>query len=232
MLVYLCLYSWSRRDGWGCQGFRLPGESQKIDRLMEKFADRYCENNPDVFATADTAYTLAFSVIMLNTDLHSAQVRAPRPPPDPSPALAAAAYGTTKERSVHRHTCMYARTYLDACACASVGLWVWVCVWQVKNKMTRVQFLRNNRGINNGGDVDAALLEAIYEDIANHEIVMEEEQTAELAKAAAAGAPHSESLERPVCVSEGGEGHLSVWMCMWVCMCLRACLCACVSLCA
>lgn len=27
-------------------GFRLPGEAQKIDRLMEKFASRYCENNP------------------------------------------------------------------------------------------------------------------------------------------------------------------------------------------
>ena len=112
------------------QGFRLPGESQKIDRLMEKFADRYCENNPDTFATADTAYTLAFSVIMLNTDLHSNQV---------------------------------------------------------KNKMTKQQFLRNNRGINNGGDVDEGLLEGIYDDISSNEIVMEEEQTAELAKAAAAG---------------------------------------------
>jgi len=27
-------------------GFRLPGEAQKIDRLMEKFASRYCECNP------------------------------------------------------------------------------------------------------------------------------------------------------------------------------------------
>ena len=25
--------------------FRLPGEAQKIDRLMEKFAARYCETN-------------------------------------------------------------------------------------------------------------------------------------------------------------------------------------------
>ena len=27
-------------------GFRLPGEAQKIDRLMEKFAARYIECNP------------------------------------------------------------------------------------------------------------------------------------------------------------------------------------------
>ena len=25
--------------------FRLPGEAQKIDRIMEKFAGRYCETN-------------------------------------------------------------------------------------------------------------------------------------------------------------------------------------------
>ena len=27
-------------------GFRLPGEAQKIDRMMEKFAERYCACNP------------------------------------------------------------------------------------------------------------------------------------------------------------------------------------------
>ena len=31
--------------------FRLPGEAQKIDRMMEKFAERYCELNPDIFTT-------------------------------------------------------------------------------------------------------------------------------------------------------------------------------------
>lgn len=59
------------------EGFRLPGEAQKIDRLMEKFASRYCENNPNngIFASADTAYVLAYSIIMLTTDLHSPQVK-------------------------------------------------------------------------------------------------------------------------------------------------------------
>lgn len=48
---------------------------------MEKFASRYCENNPSlgVFASADTAYVLAYSIIMLTTDLHSPQV-SPLPP--------------------------------------------------------------------------------------------------------------------------------------------------------
>ncbi|KAK9788000.1 hypothetical protein WJX73_004027 [Symbiochloris irregularis] len=53
------------------KGFRLPGEAQKIDRIMEKFAERYCRDNPDAFATADAAYLLAFALIMLNTDAHN-----------------------------------------------------------------------------------------------------------------------------------------------------------------
>lgn len=57
------------------QTFRLPGEAQKIDRFMLKFAERYIAGNPGVFANADTAYVLAYSVIMLNTDLHSAQIK-------------------------------------------------------------------------------------------------------------------------------------------------------------
>jgi len=56
-------------------GFRLPGEAQKIDRIMEKFAERYCKCNPKAFTSADTAYVLAYSVIMLNTDAHNNMVK-------------------------------------------------------------------------------------------------------------------------------------------------------------
>ncbi|KAJ3670258.1 hypothetical protein LUZ60_010582 [Juncus effusus] len=56
------------------KGFRLPGEAQKIDRIMEKFAERYCADNPGLFKTADTAYVLAYAVIMLNTDAHNPMV--------------------------------------------------------------------------------------------------------------------------------------------------------------
>jgi brefeldin A-inhibited guanine nucleotide-exchange protein len=56
-------------------GFRLPGEAQKIDRIMEKFAERYTRQNLDVFPSADTAFILAFSVIMLNTDLHNPSIK-------------------------------------------------------------------------------------------------------------------------------------------------------------
>ena len=57
------------------QAFRLPGEAQKIDRYMLKFAERYTEGNKTAFANADTAYKLAYSVIMLNTDQHNPQVK-------------------------------------------------------------------------------------------------------------------------------------------------------------
>lgn len=57
------------------QSFRLPGEAQKIDRLMLKFAERYTNGNPQAFANADTAYVLSYSVIMLNTDQHSSNVK-------------------------------------------------------------------------------------------------------------------------------------------------------------
>ncbi|RHY52844.1 hypothetical protein DYB38_003799 [Aphanomyces astaci] len=53
--------------------FRLPGEAQKIDRLMEAFAKEYfnqiqAEKHP--FVHEDCAFILSFSIIMLNTDLH------------------------------------------------------------------------------------------------------------------------------------------------------------------
>ncbi|ODV83081.1 hypothetical protein CANARDRAFT_30309 [[Candida] arabinofermentans NRRL YB-2248] len=105
------------------QHFRLPGESQKIDRFMLKFADKYVNDNPNVFANADTVYILSYSVILLNTDQHSIQV---------------------------------------------------------KNRMTLEDFLNNNRGIDDGKDLDPKFLEEIYLDIQNDEILLKSEQHAAL----------------------------------------------------
>uniref|UniRef100_A0A4W3GFE2 ARF guanine nucleotide exchange factor 1 n=1 Tax=Callorhinchus milii TaxID=7868 RepID=A0A4W3GFE2_CALMI len=106
------------------EGFRLPGEAQKIDRLMEKFAARYleCNQGQTLFASADTAYVLAYSIIMLTTDLHSSQV---------------------------------------------------------KNKMTKEQYIKMNRGINDSKDLPEEYLSAIYDEIAGKKISMKE--TKELA---------------------------------------------------
>lgn len=55
--------------------FRLPGESQCIDRLMEAFAQglhaAHGGSASLPFKTPDAGFVLAFSTIMLNTDLHN-----------------------------------------------------------------------------------------------------------------------------------------------------------------
>uniref|UniRef100_A0A8C2HQD9 ADP-ribosylation factor guanine nucleotide-exchange factor 2 (brefeldin A-inhibited) n=1 Tax=Cyprinus carpio TaxID=7962 RepID=A0A8C2HQD9_CYPCA len=101
------------------EGFRLPGEAQKIDRLMEKFAARYleCNQGQTLFASADTAYVLAYSIIMLTTDLHSPQV---------------------------------------------------------KNKMTKEQYIKMNRGINDSKDLPEEYLSSIYDEIAGKKIALKE----------------------------------------------------------
>eukprot|EP00943_MAST-04B_sp_MAST-4B-sp1_P006983 g6983.t1 len=57
--------------------FRLPGEAQQIDRLLQAFAHETYMNSADapLFATADVAYLLSFSIIMLNTDLHNPNIK-------------------------------------------------------------------------------------------------------------------------------------------------------------
>ncbi|GAM29301.1 hypothetical protein SAMD00019534_124770 [Acytostelium subglobosum LB1] len=55
--------------------FRLPKEAQQIDRIMECFAHKYARDNPDRFSDPDTAYLLAFSLILLNTDAHNINIK-------------------------------------------------------------------------------------------------------------------------------------------------------------
>ncbi|KAG5182159.1 hypothetical protein JKP88DRAFT_349040 [Tribonema minus] len=56
--------------------FRMPGEAQQIDRIMEHFAKRWFSDNPDsMFSCVDTAYILAFSLMMLNTDMYNRNLR-------------------------------------------------------------------------------------------------------------------------------------------------------------
>eukprot|EP00884_Botryococcus_braunii_P022699 jgi/Botrbrau1/9112/Bobra.0305s0016.2 len=57
------------------ESFRLPGEAQKINRVMENFGKHYHTQCPEIFRNADAVYVLAYSVIMLNTDQHNVQVK-------------------------------------------------------------------------------------------------------------------------------------------------------------
>ena len=58
--------------------FRMPGEAQKIERLMQVFSGRYCQCNREFLATlhsSDTVFILAFAIILLNTDLHTPNIK-------------------------------------------------------------------------------------------------------------------------------------------------------------
>ncbi|GFW53602.1 IQ motif and SEC7 domain-containing protein 1 [Trichonephila clavipes] len=61
--------------------FRMPGEAQKIERLVEVFSHRYIDCNHDIaskFHNPETVFVLAFAIIMLNTDLHTPNMKAER----------------------------------------------------------------------------------------------------------------------------------------------------------
>ena len=47
------------RDRQFLWSFRLPGEAQKIDRMMEAFAQRYCQCNAGVFQSTGNAILLS-----------------------------------------------------------------------------------------------------------------------------------------------------------------------------
>lgn len=57
------------------ESFRLPGESQQIERITDTFAAKYFASKPAEIKTQDAVHVLAFAIIMLNTDLHNPQVR-------------------------------------------------------------------------------------------------------------------------------------------------------------
>lgn len=100
------------------QKFRLPGEAQCIDRLMEAFAMRFYEcaaYSWSVFKSSDAIFILSFSTIMLNTDLHNP------------------------------------------------------CMDDAK-RMTVDQFIRNNRGINDGENLPEDFLRDLYYRIKSDEI--------------------------------------------------------------
>ena len=56
--------------------FRLPGESQLIERIVTVFSQKYCASStPEGIASEDAVFTLTYSIIMLNTDQHNPNVK-------------------------------------------------------------------------------------------------------------------------------------------------------------
>lgn len=58
------------------EAFRLPGESQKIHRVIEAFSEQFYEQqSSEIFVSKDSVFILCYSLIMLNTDQHNPQVK-------------------------------------------------------------------------------------------------------------------------------------------------------------
>lgn len=55
--------------------FRIPGEAQVIDRIMADLSKVVYEVNPGPFLSSDALYSLLFSCLLLNTDLHNPGVK-------------------------------------------------------------------------------------------------------------------------------------------------------------
>jgi len=55
--------------------FDMPGESQKIERIVYKIGEKYSEDNPESI-DSDASGVLAYSIVMLHTNLNSRQVQA------------------------------------------------------------------------------------------------------------------------------------------------------------
>ncbi|SJX60602.1 uncharacterized protein SRS1_11831 [Sporisorium reilianum f. sp. reilianum] len=59
-----------------CDKLFLRAETQQIDRILAAFSQRYYECNPDsVFGSADVVHSVVFSILLLNTDLHIAELQ-------------------------------------------------------------------------------------------------------------------------------------------------------------
>ena len=46
-----------------------------MDRILEKFGEKYVLDNPTQFKSATGAYTLSYALMMLQTSLHNPQVQ-------------------------------------------------------------------------------------------------------------------------------------------------------------
>jgi len=102
------------------ESFRIPGEAQKIERVMEAFATCYFAQLPPdarLFASRDAVFVFAFSVVLLHTDAHSSSL-------------------------------------------------------QDSQRMTLDQFVRNNRGINDGADLPRELLEQVWTSVREQEFLV------------------------------------------------------------
>ena len=78
--AYMELYDWAGLNILAafrelCGRLVVRAESQELDRVIEAFSARWCASNPNHgFKDGDVVHTITFSILMLNTDLHIADI--------------------------------------------------------------------------------------------------------------------------------------------------------------
>ncbi|KAG6842087.1 hypothetical protein C0991_002741 [Blastosporella zonata] len=59
-----------------CSKLYLKAETQQVDRILEEFSRRYWECNPGgIYGSANIVHSVSYSLLLLNTDLHVADLR-------------------------------------------------------------------------------------------------------------------------------------------------------------
>ncbi|KAL3470206.1 hypothetical protein BJX99DRAFT_264466 [Aspergillus californicus] len=78
--AYMELFDWSNINILAslrglCLRLVLKGETQQVDRVLDAFSTRWCQCNPHHgFKAADVVHTICYSLLLLNTDLHLADI--------------------------------------------------------------------------------------------------------------------------------------------------------------
>lgn len=85
--AFMALFDWESLSVLGairglCNCIYVKAESQQLDRIIEAFAERWCDCNPTHgFRNQSVVYTLAYSILLLNTDHHAEEYAASKKMP-------------------------------------------------------------------------------------------------------------------------------------------------------
>ncbi|ROV90972.1 hypothetical protein VSDG_07715 [Cytospora chrysosperma] len=78
--VYMDLYDFTAKNivtclREVCNRLVLRAETQQVDRILVAFSNRWCDCNPNHgFRSIDVIHTICYSIMLLNTDLHMADI--------------------------------------------------------------------------------------------------------------------------------------------------------------
>jgi brefeldin A-inhibited guanine nucleotide-exchange protein len=56
-------------------GFRIPGEGQIVDRILERFGEKISKDQPDMFGNSEGVFLFSYAVLMVQTSIHNPQAK-------------------------------------------------------------------------------------------------------------------------------------------------------------